>query len=86
MSGMKIGDETVLTLKEAAELIELSPQTLYLQVRNGKLNATKKGREWLVLESEIRRYERDVKGKHGFASPNHPPKRKSPAPEPDGGA
>jgi excisionase family DNA binding protein len=76
---MKIGDETVLTLTEAAELIGLSPQTLYLQVRNGKLTATKKGREWLVLESEVRRYERETKGRHGFASPNHPPKRKGDA-------
>ncbi len=45
MSTMKIGDDEVLTLKEAAEMIGLSPQTLYLQVRRGKLTATKKGPE-----------------------------------------
>lgn len=69
----------MLTLEEAATLIGLSRQTLYLQVRAGKLHAEKKGREWLVLESEVRRYERETKGKHGFASPSHPPRRKGDA-------
>lgn len=72
MSFVRIGDEEVLTLKEAAEMIGLSPQTLYLQVRRGKLTATKKGREYLVLKSEIERYDREVKGKSGFAAPSHP--------------
>ncbi len=72
MSTMKIGDDEVLTLKEAAELIGLSPQTLYLQVRRGKLAATKKGREFLVFKSEAERYARETKGKSGFAAPSHP--------------
>jgi excisionase family DNA binding protein len=72
MSTMKIGDEEVLTLKEAGELIGVSPQTLYLQVRRGKLEATKKGREFLVLKSEVERYARETKGRSGFAAPSHP--------------
>jgi excisionase family DNA binding protein len=69
---MRIGGDEVLTLKEAAEMIGLSPQTLYLQVRRGKLTATKKGREFLVLRSEVERYDREVKGRSGFANPDHP--------------
>lgn len=69
---MKIGDEEVLTLKEAGERLALSPQTLYLQVRRGKLAATKKGREYLVLASEVARYANEVQGKQGFANPDHP--------------
>jgi excisionase family DNA binding protein len=72
MSFMRIGDEEVLTLREAADLIGLSPQTLYLQVRRGKLAATKKGREFLVLKSEVERYERETKGRSGFAARTHP--------------
>ncbi len=68
---VKAGD-TVLTLAEAGALIGRSPQTLYLQVRRGKLHAEKRGREYLVLESEVRRYEQEVMGKPGFASPSHP--------------
>jgi excisionase family DNA binding protein len=72
MSLVRIGDDEVLTLKEAAEMIGLSPQTLYLQVRRGKLAATKKGREFLVLRSEVERYDRETKGRSGFAAPSHP--------------
>lgn len=69
---MQIGGEDVLTLREAAERLGLSPQTLYLQVRRGRLAATKKGREYLVLGSEVERYRDEVQGKSGFAAPSHP--------------
>jgi len=66
------GEDRVLTLTEAGTLIGRSPRTLYLQIRNGKLAAEKHGRDWLVRESEARRYEREMKGKHGFAAESHP--------------
>ncbi len=69
---MQIGGEEVLTLREAAERLGLSPQTLYLQVRRGRLAATKKGREYLVLGSEVERYRDEVQGKSGFAADTHP--------------
>ncbi len=66
------GDDRVLTLIEAAALIGRSPQTLYLQARRGRLRAEQHGGIWLVRESEVRRYEREVMGRHGFASDTHP--------------
>ena len=66
------GDDRVLTLTEAADLIGRSVQTLYGQIRRGKLQAEKHGGVYLILESEIRRYEREVMGRQGSASPSHP--------------
>jgi len=66
------GEDRVLTLSEAGALIELSPRTLYLQVRRGKLAAEKHGGVLLVRESEVRRYERETKGRYGFAAQTHP--------------
>ena len=47
------------TIPQAAEDLGVSPQTLRLQARLGKLRATKVGREWLVNDSEIERYRRE---------------------------
>jgi len=66
------GEDRVLTLAEAGALIELSPRTLYLQVRRGKLAAEKHGGLLLVRESEVRRYKRETKGRYGFAAETHP--------------
>jgi excisionase family DNA binding protein len=51
----------VLTLTEAAALLDLSPITLRLQVRNGKLLAHKRGRDWFVSEREVERYRAENK-------------------------
>jgi excisionase family DNA binding protein len=64
--------EEVLTLKQAGERIGLSAETLYKQVRNGALKATSLGGRWLVTASDLDEYERDHKGKRGFANPSHP--------------
>ncbi len=66
------GDDRVLSLVEAGTLIGRSPRTLYLQIRRGKLAAEKHGGAFLVRESELRRYERETMGRHGFAAPTHP--------------
>jgi len=68
---VKDGDR-VMTLAEAGALIGRSPATLYLQFRKGRLQAEMHGRQLLVRESEVRRYEREVMGKTGFASSTHP--------------
>lgn len=47
------------TIPQAAEDLGVSPQTLRLQARLGKLRATKVGREWLVNDMEIERYRRE---------------------------
>jgi len=48
----------MLTLTEAAGLLGLSPTTLRIQIRNGKLKARKLGRDWIVSRAEVDRYRR----------------------------
>jgi len=69
---MKIGDEEVLTISQAAERIGISPITLRLQVRRGKVTAERFGRQWVIHAAEVERYRRDVQGKPGFAAETHP--------------
>lgn len=50
-----------MTLREAALLLGVSPDTLRSQIRNGKLRATKHGRDhWVELE-EVERYRKENK-------------------------
>jgi excisionase family DNA binding protein len=49
-----------LTLKEAARQAGLSPITLRVQIRNGRIKATKVGRDWLVARDELRAYLKSV--------------------------
>lgn len=46
----------LVTLSEAAERLNLSPSTLRHQIRNGRLNAFKIGRDWVTDEAEVLRY------------------------------
>lgn len=69
---MQVGDDEVLTLKQAAERLGLSPETLRLQVRGGKMQATLAGKTYLVTASEVRRYDAFRKQARGFARPDHP--------------
>jgi len=57
-----------MTLKEAAAILNLSPTTLRVQVRNGKLRASKKGRDWHVTAGEVERYRRDHAARSKAAS------------------
>lgn len=50
---------SVLTLAEAAKRLDLSPETLRWQVRNGKLRARKVGPIWTVSEREVERYAKE---------------------------
>ncbi len=50
----------------------MSAGTLRIQVRKEKLAATLAGKTYLVTASEVERYRREHRGKHGFASPDHP--------------
>jgi hypothetical protein len=52
---------TMMTLIEAGRLLDLSPITLRLQVRNGKLAAEKRGRDWFVSQREVERYRAENK-------------------------
>jgi excisionase family DNA binding protein len=50
----------ILTLPQAARLAGLSPITLRVQIRNGRLRATKLGRDWFVTQEELRDYLKSV--------------------------
>lgn len=48
-----------MTLIQAAGILEVTPDTLRQQVRNGKLKAVKRGRDWWVTKGEVERYQRE---------------------------
>jgi excisionase family DNA binding protein len=60
-----------LTLEEAAAESGLAPSTLRVQINNGRLAATKRGRDWLVDATALLNYleSRDTRGR--------PPTRRS---------
>ena len=62
----------MLTLKQAAARLNLSPETLRVQVRAGRLRATLAGKTYLVTASEVARYDAQRKQPRGFANPAHP--------------
>ena len=45
-----------MTLAEAAALLGVTAATLRQQIANGKLKATKRGRDWWVTPREVERY------------------------------
>ena len=54
-----------LTLKEAAASLGVLPATLRQQIKNKRLKATKRGRDWYVTAAEIERYRRENLGRPG---------------------
>jgi len=46
----------VVTLTKAAALLGVTAATLRQQIANGKLRATKRGRDWWVTRREVERY------------------------------
>jgi excisionase family DNA binding protein len=44
------------SLPEAAKILGLAPATLRQQIRNGKLKARKRGRDWYLTPEEVARY------------------------------
>lgn len=45
-----------LTIAAAAKKVKRSPKTLRAQIRNGRIQAQKVGRDWLVWEADLMRY------------------------------
>lgn len=54
-----------MTLTEAAASLALTPATLRQQIANGKLRATKTGRDWQVTPREVERYRLENLGRPG---------------------
>lgn len=61
---------TLMTLKEAAAILDLKPDTLRIQIRNGRMRGRKLGRDFFVTRAEVSRYERESLGR-----PGRPPKQ-----------
>ncbi len=60
MSKMK--DDSILTTVEAIQYLKISKPTLLKCVRLGRINATKVGREWRFLQSELYQFLKGTKG------------------------
>ncbi len=45
-----------MTLTKAAASLGVTAATLRQQIANGKLRATKRGRDWWVTQGEVERY------------------------------
>lgn len=48
-----------MTLIEAAELLDVTPDNLRQAIARGSLKATKVGRDWQVTPREVERYGRE---------------------------
>lgn len=48
-----------MTLPAAAAILGVTAATLRQQIANGKLRATKRGRDWWVTPREVARYQRE---------------------------
>lgn len=56
----------LITLADAGTVLGISPDTLRVQAKKGRLVATKVApRLWMVERSEVERYGREVAGKPG---------------------
>jgi hypothetical protein len=57
--------DDILTLSEAAELLDRSPNTLRHQVSAGRLRARLIGKTWVTTTTEVERYRREQIGRVG---------------------
>ena len=60
-----------MTVAEAAASLGIAPATLRQQIANGRIRATKHGRDWWIPRREVERYRRENLGRPG--RPSHRP-------------
>ena len=48
-----VDNHTFYKLGETAELLHVSRQTIYMWIRNGKLDAVKAGRDWRISQASV---------------------------------
>lgn len=53
-----------MTLREAAAILGITPDTLRQAIAAGRLKATKRGRDWFVDRREVERYGRERRRYH----------------------
>lgn len=56
----------ILTIKQAARLLQVDPNTIYRWTRAGKFPASKIGKEWRILHSDVLEFVEKHKRKHEF--------------------
>ncbi len=54
-----------MTTQEAAAILGVTAATLRQQIANGRLRATKRGRDWSLTPKEVERYRRSSLGRPG---------------------
>ncbi len=59
--------ESVMSLKQAAAELGVTPDTLRQQIQADRLTATKLGRDWLVTRAEMERYRAERLDKRGYS-------------------
>lgn len=59
-----------LTLRQAEAMLGLSKDSLRRQAGRGTIRAYKMGRDWIVDEDEVRRYEREHRRRRVGKKPN----------------
>lgn len=55
------GTMDMYTTKQAAAVLDLELRTVSTYIRRGVLNAQKYGRDWMLSEKEVKRYQRERK-------------------------
>ena len=58
----------ILTVRQAARLLQVDPNTIYRWARGGKFPASKIGKEWRVLHSDVINFVESYKKKNQFLS------------------
>jgi hypothetical protein len=64
--------DDIVTLKDAARLLGISPSTLRHQARAGRMRARLIGKTWVATRDEIERYRRANLGRPGRPAPINP--------------
>ena len=59
-------ERPILTIKQAAKLLQVDPNTIYRWARAGKFPASKIGKEWRVLRSDVIKFLESKKKKNQF--------------------
>jgi excisionase family DNA binding protein len=57
--------QDILDTTEAADALGVRPGTVRAAIAQGRMSATKRGRDLWILRSEVERYRRECLRKHG---------------------
>ncbi len=61
-------EKQILTIKQAAKLLQVDPNTIYRWARAGSFPASKIGKEWRVLRSDVMKFVESKKKRNQFLS------------------